>query len=72
MKQFAYVIMSNHIHLLARSNTGNLSGIIRDFKNFTSKKFLQIVESNKESRSDWMKMVFKFHAKYKKNQKYQI
>ena len=69
---FAYTIMSNHIHILARSNTGDLSGTIRDFKNFTSKKFLEIIDSNKESRRDWMKMVFKFHAKFKKDQNYQI
>jgi len=28
---YAYVIMSNHIHLLARSEKEDLSGTIRDF-----------------------------------------
>ena len=37
---FAYVIMSNHIHLFARSSTGDLSGTLRDFKSFTTKRFL--------------------------------
>ncbi|NOZ33941.1 MAG: transposase [Chlorobi bacterium] len=69
---FAYVIMSNHIHILCRSNIGDLSGTIRDFKIFTSKKFIEILSSNKESRRDWMNMVFKYHAKYKKGQNYQI
>ena len=55
---FAYVIMSNHIHILCRSNSGDLSGTIRDFKNFTSKQLLEILSGNKESRKDWMKMVF--------------
>ena len=40
---FAYVIMSNHIHLLAQSEVGNLSGFIRDFKNFTSKRFIDSI-----------------------------
>jgi REP element-mobilizing transposase RayT len=35
---FAYVIMSNHIHLLCKSNTDDLSGKIRDIKSFTSKQ----------------------------------
>ena len=69
---FAYVIMSNHIHLFVRSNKGDLSGTIRDFKSFTSKRFIEIVEDKIESRRDWMKMVFKYHAKFKTNQTNQI
>lgn len=69
---FAFVIMSNHIHLMARSQAENLSGTIRDFKNFTSKKFLEFLEDNQESRRDWMKIVFEYHGKLKKNQSNQI
>ena len=69
---YAYVIMSNHIHLLVRSLTGDLSGTIRDFKNFTGKKFLSVVNSDVESRSDWMKMVFEYHGKYKNKQTHQV
>jgi REP element-mobilizing transposase RayT len=65
---FAYVIMSNHIHLLAQSHLGNLSGFIRDFKNFTSKRFIEIIKEDSESRRDWLKIVFQYHGKYKKNQ----
>ena len=36
---FAYVIMSNHIHLIARSRDGDLSAVVRDFKRYTSQKF---------------------------------
>lgn len=69
---FAYVIMSNHIHLFARSNKGDLSGTIRDFKSFTSKRFLEIVEDKMESRREWMRMVFKYHANFKNKQSYQV
>lgn len=69
---FAYVIMSNHIHLLAQSEVGDLSGFIRDFKSFTSKRFLEIINSGSESRSDWMKMVFEYHAKNLSKQKHQV
>ena len=33
---FAFVIMSSHMHIIARAKEGNLSDIIRDFKKFTS------------------------------------
>lgn len=69
---YAYVIMSNHIHLLAQSETGDLSGFIRDFKNHTSKKFLEIINEGVESRKDWMNIVFKFHGNFKQKQINQI
>ena len=69
---FAYVIMSNHIHLLAQSELSDLSGFIRDFKSFTSKRFVEIMESSKESRSEWMKLIFEYHAKFKGKQTHQI
>ena len=67
MELFAYVIMSNHVHLLARSKTGNLSDTIRDMKKFTAKRILtEALSNNRESRKDWMKVVFEYHAKYNK------
>jgi REP element-mobilizing transposase RayT len=69
---YGYVIMSNHIHLLAQSAKGDLSGFIRDFKNYTSKKFLEIIDSGVESRKDWMKIVFAYHGKFKNKQTNQI
>ena len=37
---YAYVIMSNHVHLIVQSTNEaqTLSGIIRDFKSFTAKQ----------------------------------
>ncbi len=69
---FAYVIMSNHIHILAQAENGNLSDIVRDFKNYTSSQFLAILNNGKESRSDWMKLVFEYHGKFKTKQINQI
>ncbi|MDX2188519.1 MAG: transposase [Bacteroidota bacterium] len=55
LKVYAFVIMSNHIHLLISSEKGNLSDIIRDFKKFTSSKIYQAIELNeKESRRSWL------------------
>ncbi len=49
---YAYVIMPNHIHLLAQSEQEDLSGFIRDFKNHRSREFLNSVEDKKESRRE--------------------
>lgn len=69
---FAFVIMSNHIHLLAQGQDNNLSNIIRDFKNFTSRKFLEVIYEGNESRSDWMKIVFEYHGKFENKQNNKI
>lgn len=72
---YGYVIMSNHIHLMVRAKEGiNLSDILRDFKKYTSKQILKlIIETNKESRQEWMLRLFKYYAKYNKNNKlYQL
>ena len=64
---YAYVIMTNHIHMVVRSECGSLSDTIRDFKRFTSNKILKEVACNRaESRREWLGVVFKYHAKYNK------
>lgn len=57
---YGWCLMSNHIHLLVRSETGDLSGTMRDFKKFTAKKIFKAIEENpQESRKNWMKWIFK-------------
>ena len=65
---FAFVIMSNHIHLLVRSSNGKLSDTVRDFKKFTSKKLIEAIINNTESRREWMLRLFAYAAK-KQNKK---
>lgn len=70
---YAYVIMSSHLHLIlqAKEESIGLSGIIRDFKKFTSKALLDwILNDKRESRADWLKVVFKFHGDKNGNNKY--
>jgi len=66
---FAYVIMTNHIHLIARAKEGfELSSIMRDFKKFTSKQILNaIVKNLQESRKEWMLWLFKRAGQYNSN-----
>ncbi len=59
---FAYVIMSNHIHLLVRSSRDELSNTIRDFKSYTAKEIFYQIETGEESRREWMMKVFQIAA----------
>ena len=54
MLLYGYVIMSNHIHLIVQSKDSKLSDLIRDFKKFTAKNILESIQSEPESRRDWM------------------
>lgn len=69
-----YVFMPSHIHLIVQSETGNLPAIIRDFKSFTAKQIIKILlEEQADSRSEWMLRLFKYHAKYRKqNAEYMV
>ena len=71
----AYVIMSNHIHLIASAKSGfSLSDFLRDFKRHTSSKLLKTIEGNsKESRKRWILWIFKSAgAKNGNNKNYQF
>ena len=60
LKLFAWCIMTNHIHLIAQSSKGDLSGTLRDFKKFTSSTIIETIEQSKEeSRKNWMLWIFK-------------
>ena len=70
---FAYVIMSNHLHILAKSEHSNLSDIIRDFKSYTSKQLINSIQSENESRREWMIFLLQRAAKkHKRNAHFQV
>jgi REP element-mobilizing transposase RayT len=53
MELYGYCIMPSHVHLIFRSSLNDPSGLIRDFKGFTSRKMLKIIEDNpQESRKE--------------------
>jgi len=64
---YGWCLMSNHLHLIARA-TGkfSLSEILRDFKKFTSKKIVEQVINEPESRREWILRYFEFSGKYLK------
>lgn len=66
---YAYVIMNNHVHLIASAAEGhNLSDILRDLKKFTSKKIIKAIEENiQESRKRWMLWIFSSNGQRNSN-----
>lgn len=66
--------MSSHIHLLCKGTIGYvLSDIMRDFKKHTSKKIIQTIQEETESRREWMLEYFKKGCKHlKREQQYKV
>ena len=71
---YGYCIMSSHIHLLCKATNGFiLSDVIRDFKKFTSKKIIQTIIDEPESRREWMLDYFKKSCEHlKREQNYKV
>lgn len=62
--------MPSHIHLIFRSAEADPSGLIRDFKGFTSRKMLKTIEENtQESRKEWLLWMFQKAGKKNSNVK---
>lgn len=50
---YAWTLMSSHLHLFCKATGGFiLSDVIRDFKKFTSKKIIQTIIEEPESRRE--------------------
>ena len=65
LEVFAWCLMSNHLHLIARAKDGfRLSDIIRDFKKFTAKKIIEMIQEGPESRKEWLLYRFEFAGKF--------
>ena len=63
LQLYAYCIMSSHVHLIASAEKGSLSNILRDFKSYTAKQLLQLIQNNpQESRKEWMLYLFRHFA----------
>jgi REP element-mobilizing transposase RayT len=70
---YGYVIMSNHIHFIVQSKEGKLSDLIRDFKKFTAKSILEKIQTEPESRREWMLERFKLATEsHSRNKNFQF
>ncbi|MCB9202142.1 MAG: transposase [Flavobacteriales bacterium] len=70
---YSYVIMSNHIHLIIQSKEDKLSNLLRDFKKFTAKNILDKIQTEPESRREWMLERFNLATRtHTRNKSYQF
>ena len=73
MVVYGYVIMSNHMHMIVQSKDGKLSDLLRDFKKFTAKTILEKIQTQPESRREWMLDRFKLATEsHSRNKNYQF
>lgn len=69
LKIFYYVIMDNHIHLIA-SHPDNISQVLKNFKSYTAKA---IIDALKTDESEWILFLLKhFKKKHKQYSTYQL
>lgn len=61
---YAWVLMTNHLHMIVGIRGENTIGdLLRDFKKFTSKKIVKVIQDNQqESRKNWMMNRFWFRG----------
>lgn len=61
---YSWVIMSNHVHVIWQAREGfRMSDIVRDFKKFTAKSILKLIENETESRKVWLLRKFEYAGK---------
>ena len=74
LKIYAYVLMHSHLHLVCcAENKESISDIMRDFKKFTSKKIIDTIINEPESRREWLLKHFKDACSHlKRTQHYKV
>ena len=56
---FAYCVMSNHLHMIVNTHEPYLlKDTIRDLKKFTSRKIVEQIKDDPESRREWLLKLF--------------
>jgi REP element-mobilizing transposase RayT len=56
---YAWCLMSSHLHLIVSSqNDHRLSDFFRDFKKFTNREIIKVIERINESRREWLMAAF--------------
>jgi putative transposase len=59
LRVHAWVLMSNHAHLLIDSENTPLEHIVRDFKRYTSKAITKAINENIQESREWMMYFFR-------------
>jgi putative transposase len=62
---YGWCLMTNHLHLIAMAaGEPTLPEILRDFKKFTSKKIVQQIIEEPESRRSWLLSDFEYAGRF--------
>ena len=73
LRLHAYVIMSNHLHVIMSAENNNLTSVLRDFKRHTANRIWDLINKGGESRRDWLLDRFQEAAhEHDRNSNYQI
>jgi REP element-mobilizing transposase RayT len=71
LKLYAWVIMSNHVHLIIGTTDKPMQDILTDIKRHTSKTIIKAIQENlQESRGDWLLWFFEREGKRNPNNEY--
>jgi putative transposase len=61
---YAFCLMTNHLHMIAACPTGDIGKVIREFKSFSGKELLRVIEENpQESRKGWLLERFSYFGR---------
>ena len=67
MLVYAFCLMPSHLHMICTAE-GDLSPILRDFKSYTSKQIIKLIEQNpEESRKEWLLHLFRYFGRMNKH-----
>ena len=74
LELLCYCIMPNHEHMIFRSKNEDPSGLIRDFKGYTSRMLIKSIEDNpRESRKEYLLKMIEEAGSTKSNiEKFQV
>ena len=74
LRIYSYCIMPSHLHLIISHDDSKLPDIIRNFKSYTAKRLLEMIENESfESRRSWLLYVLSYYAtQHQRNAKYQL
>jgi putative transposase len=64
LEVYCFCLMTNHLHMIAGCRSGDIHKTIREFKSFTGKNLLRMIQQNlQESRRDWLLDRFAYYAR---------
>lgn len=70
LRIYSFCIMPSHLHIICSAEKGNLNDILRDFKSYTAKRIINLIENNPtESRREWLLYLFRFFKERSRHNK---